>query len=139
MVPVPRELPAGAVIYLAQGRRRLLPHWDWLGGGHLAHLCGLPTSVCSSVWIHLPREEAHRRRMTTKPVSETYFNEWLWPNHQSYEYIALRGRPKHLRPKVFDGQTPSHSLVLALMKYLEEEKIIPPGSFRVPSCRVALC
>lgn len=64
------------------------------------------------IWLDIPRSVAHKRRKRTKPAAGEYFEDYIWPNHESYIARVFEREEARRRIKRLDA-TESTRLVFA--------------------------
>jgi len=69
-------------------------------------------------WLDIDKETCYTRRMSTTPVPEDYFLEFLWPNYVYYRNYVIHTVPQE---HIFDGTRDKNEITSAILKIITSQ------------------
>lgn len=80
----------------------------------LLGLCDVP------IWLEVPMDLALKRRMKTKKVERTYFDQFIWPNHTNYQRLVFSRLGAKQQIGIVDGTQKFSSVLAAAIPLLSQ-------------------
>lgn len=88
------------------------------------------------IWLEVPMDVARKRRITTKRVDQSYFDQVIWPNHAAYEKLVFSRLLAKEQTGVIDA-TQSFSAIIAAADTLLSQVPVPSAGIALQAAALA--